>query len=78
MKDLVFRGQRPYDSEPLEKFLRQEFGEDVKMTSVLHPRCERFRKAVVPCGLGREARKSLSIQVDKVQELMSRSMQLPY
>ncbi|XP_074620294.1 85/88 kDa calcium-independent phospholipase A2-like [Acropora palmata] len=38
MKDLVFRGQRPYDSEPLEKFLRQEFGEDVKMTSVLYPR----------------------------------------
>lgn len=38
MKDLVFEGQRPYDSEPLEKFLKQEFGESVKMTSVLHPR----------------------------------------
>lgn len=38
MKDLVFKGPRPYDSEPLEKFLRQEFGENVKMTSVLHPR----------------------------------------
>lgn len=38
MKDLVFKGQRPYDSEPLEKFLRQELGENVKMTSVLHPR----------------------------------------
>ena len=38
MKDLVFKGQRPYDSEPLEKFLRQEFGESVTMTSVLHPR----------------------------------------
>ena len=40
MKDLVFKGPRPYDSEPLEKFLRQEFGENVKMTSVLHPRYE--------------------------------------
>jgi len=38
MKDLVFKGQRPYDSEPLEKFLKQEFGESIKMTSVLHPR----------------------------------------
>ena len=65
MKDLVFRGQRPYDSEPLEKFLRQEFGEDVKMTSVLYPRCERFRIAVVPCRWGRESRKSLRIQADK-------------
>ena len=41
MKDLVFKGPRPYDSEPLEKFLRQEFGETVKMTSVQHPRYEK-------------------------------------
>ena len=38
MKDLVFKGPRPYDSEPLERFLRQEFGDNVKMTSILHPR----------------------------------------
>ena len=47
MKDLVFKGPRPYGSEPLEKFLRQEFGESVKMKSVLHPRYERTLLGVV-------------------------------
>ena len=47
MKDLVFKGPRPYDSEPLEKFLRQEFGENVKMTSVLHPRYEKTYRYVL-------------------------------
>ena len=37
-KDEVFVGSRPYPSEPLEKFLRQEFGVDTKMTSVNYPR----------------------------------------
>ncbi|XP_053110798.1 85/88 kDa calcium-independent phospholipase A2 isoform X2 [Hemicordylus capensis] len=38
MKDQVFRGSRPYESEPLEDFLKKEFGEHTKMTDVKTPK----------------------------------------
>ncbi|XP_026803862.3 85/88 kDa calcium-independent phospholipase A2 isoform X1 [Pangasianodon hypophthalmus] len=38
MKDQVFKGSRPYESAPLEDFLKQEFGENTKMTDVTHPK----------------------------------------
>ncbi|XP_028602146.2 85/88 kDa calcium-independent phospholipase A2 isoform X1 [Podarcis muralis] len=38
MKDEVFRGSRPYESEPLEEFLKKEFGEHTKMTDVKQPK----------------------------------------
>ena len=37
-KDQVFVGSRPYPSEPFEEFLKLEFGEDTKMTSIKYPR----------------------------------------
>ncbi|XP_056125642.1 85/88 kDa calcium-independent phospholipase A2 isoform X1 [Rhinichthys klamathensis goyatoka] len=38
MKEQVFKGSRPYESGPLEEFLKNEFGENTKMTDVTHPR----------------------------------------
>ncbi|XP_035261281.1 85/88 kDa calcium-independent phospholipase A2 isoform X2 [Anguilla anguilla] len=38
MKEQVFRGSRPYESAPLEDFLKKEFGENTKMADVQHPR----------------------------------------
>ncbi|XP_036401168.1 85/88 kDa calcium-independent phospholipase A2 isoform X1 [Megalops cyprinoides] len=38
MKEQVFRGSRPYESSPLEEFLKREFGENTKMTDARHPR----------------------------------------
>lgn len=38
MKEQVFKGSRPYESGPLEEFLKKEFGENTKMTDVSHPR----------------------------------------
>ncbi|XP_062989591.1 85/88 kDa calcium-independent phospholipase A2 [Elgaria multicarinata webbii] len=38
MKDEVFRGSRPYESEPLEDFLKKEFGEHTKMTDIKNPK----------------------------------------
>ncbi|KAM9792300.1 85/88 kDa calcium-independent phospholipase A2 [Neosynchiropus ocellatus] len=38
MKEQVFRGSRPYESAPLEDFLKKEFGENTKMTDVQFPR----------------------------------------
>ncbi|XP_068178556.1 85/88 kDa calcium-independent phospholipase A2 isoform X2 [Antennarius striatus] len=38
MKEQVFKGSRPYESAPLEDFLKKEFGENTKMTDVQHPR----------------------------------------
>nr|XP_020441884.1 85/88 kDa calcium-independent phospholipase A2 isoform X2 [Monopterus albus] len=38
MKEQVFRGSRPYESAPLEDFLKKEFGEHTKMTDVQYPR----------------------------------------
>uniref|UniRef100_A0A8D0GVY5 phospholipase A2 n=1 Tax=Sphenodon punctatus TaxID=8508 RepID=A0A8D0GVY5_SPHPU len=38
MKDEVFRGSRPYESEPLDEFLKKEFGEHTKMTDVQKPK----------------------------------------
>lgn len=42
MKEQVFKGSRPYESGPLEEFLKNEFGENTKMTDVAHPRYLRF------------------------------------
>lgn len=38
MKEEVFKGSRPYESGPLEDFLKNEFGENTKMTDVTHPK----------------------------------------
>ncbi|KAK4831568.1 hypothetical protein QYF61_018328 [Mycteria americana] len=38
MKDMVFRGSRPYESESLDEFLKKEFGENTKMTDVQKPK----------------------------------------
>ncbi|XP_017678952.1 PREDICTED: 85/88 kDa calcium-independent phospholipase A2 isoform X2 [Lepidothrix coronata] len=38
MKDMVFQGSRPYESEPLDEFLKKEFGENTKMTDVRKPK----------------------------------------
>ncbi|XP_027874467.1 85/88 kDa calcium-independent phospholipase A2 isoform X2 [Xiphophorus couchianus] len=38
MKEQVFRGSRPYESAPLEDFLKREFGENTKMTDIKFPR----------------------------------------
>ncbi|XP_067354907.1 85/88 kDa calcium-independent phospholipase A2 isoform X1 [Channa argus] len=38
MKEQVFRGSRPYESAPLENFLKKEFGENTKMSDVRYPR----------------------------------------
>ncbi|KFV68887.1 85/88 kDa calcium-independent phospholipase A2 [Dryobates pubescens] len=38
MKDAVFRGSRPYESEPLDEFLKKEFGENTRMTDVRKPK----------------------------------------
>ncbi|CAI9584738.1 unnamed protein product [Staurois parvus] len=38
MKNEVFCGTRPYESAPLEEFLKKEFGEQTKMTDVTHPK----------------------------------------
>ncbi|XP_061868433.1 85/88 kDa calcium-independent phospholipase A2 isoform X2 [Colius striatus] len=38
MKDMVFQGSRPYESEPLDEFLKKEFGENTKMTDVQTPK----------------------------------------
>uniref|UniRef100_A0A3Q0R4S7 phospholipase A2 n=1 Tax=Amphilophus citrinellus TaxID=61819 RepID=A0A3Q0R4S7_AMPCI len=38
MKEQVFKGSRPYESAPLEDFLKKEFGENTKMTDIKFPR----------------------------------------
>ncbi|XP_022069712.1 85/88 kDa calcium-independent phospholipase A2 isoform X1 [Acanthochromis polyacanthus] len=38
MKEQVFKGSRPYESAPLEDFLKKEFGENTKMADVQFPR----------------------------------------
>ncbi|XP_053325897.1 85/88 kDa calcium-independent phospholipase A2 isoform X2 [Spea bombifrons] len=38
MKNEVFRGSRPYESGPLEEFLKREFGEQTKMSEVTTPK----------------------------------------
>uniref|UniRef100_T1JT22 phospholipase A2 n=1 Tax=Tetranychus urticae TaxID=32264 RepID=T1JT22_TETUR len=38
LKDKVFLGPRPYDSEPLEKFVQKEFGVDTKISDIANPR----------------------------------------
>lgn len=38
LKDAVFEGRRPYDSAPLEEFLKKEFGETTRMSERDYPR----------------------------------------
>ena len=38
LKDEVFCGKRPYPSEPLEKFMKKEFGENTRMTEKDYPK----------------------------------------
>ena len=38
LKDEVFKGKRPYDSEPLESFMKKEFGETTRMSEKEYPR----------------------------------------
>ncbi|CAL8332477.1 unnamed protein product [Lota lota] len=38
MKEQVFKGSRPYESAPLEDFLKNEFGENTKMADIRYPR----------------------------------------
>ncbi|KAI0236965.1 85/88 kDa calcium-independent phospholipase A2 [Lamellibrachia satsuma] len=38
LKDEVFIGKRPYDSEPLECFMKKEFGNTTRMTELKYPR----------------------------------------
>lgn len=38
LKDAVFSGKRPYSSEPLEAFLKREFGETTRMSERDYPR----------------------------------------
>jgi len=38
LKDTVFSGKRPYSSEPLETFLKHEFGETTRMSERDYPR----------------------------------------
>ena len=38
LKDEVFVGSRPYPAEPLENFMKREFGELTRMTEVEYPR----------------------------------------
>jgi len=38
LKDEVFKGRRPYDSEPLESFMKKEFGETTRMSEKEYPR----------------------------------------
>ncbi|KAF4531587.1 hypothetical protein B566_EDAN010053 [Ephemera danica] len=38
LKDQVFKGKRPYNSEPLEKLLQNLFGEQTVMNDIPHPR----------------------------------------
>ncbi|OCT83157.1 hypothetical protein XELAEV_18025694mg [Xenopus laevis] len=38
MKNEVFHGSRPYESGPLEEFLKKEFGENTKMSDVRNPK----------------------------------------
>ncbi|GAB5574246.1 85/88 kDa calcium-independent phospholipase A2 isoform X3 [Prionailurus iriomotensis] len=47
MKDEVFRGSRPYESGPLEEFLKREFGEHTKMTDVKKPKNGSIRSVML-------------------------------
>ena len=38
LKDGVFVGSRPYNSEHLENFLKKEFGEHTRMSETTHPK----------------------------------------
>ncbi|XP_066291768.1 85/88 kDa calcium-independent phospholipase A2-like isoform X3 [Branchiostoma lanceolatum] len=38
LKNEVFKGSRPYSSDALEGFLKEEYGENTKMTDVTHPK----------------------------------------
>ena len=38
LKDEVFCGKRPYSSEPLERFMRKEFGDNTRMSEIQGPK----------------------------------------
>lgn len=38
LKEQVFKGKRPYSSEPLEKMLQAVLGEHTMMTEISHPK----------------------------------------
>ena len=38
LKDEVFTGKRPYDTTPLEKMMKKEFGEHNRMSEIEHPK----------------------------------------
>ena len=38
MKEQVFKGKRPYNSEPLEKMLQSVLGEHTTMSQIQHPK----------------------------------------
>lgn len=38
LKDKIFVGARPHDSDALEKFLKQELSEDLRMRDIAYPR----------------------------------------
>lgn len=38
LKEQVFKGKRPYNTEPLEKILQTALGEHTVMTDILHPK----------------------------------------
>ena len=42
LKDEVFKGTRPYPSEPFEELLQKEFGDKV-MTDIKHPKYVKYR-----------------------------------
>lgn len=38
MKDEVFKGSRPYNSQPFENMLKREFGESTVMADIKSPK----------------------------------------
>jgi len=38
MKELAFMGRRPYNSEPLESFLKEALGTESVMADITHPK----------------------------------------
>lgn len=38
LKSVVFVGSRPYPSEPLERILKEAFGDNTTMTDIPHPK----------------------------------------
>ena len=43
MKDEVFKGSRPYNSQPFENMLKREFGESTMMADIKSPKWVSFK-----------------------------------